>query len=116
MSEDKRSAHKHESPEDIAEILSVVSDKVPGLIKGIVSAVFSEEAAQSMAKAAATYYKELKAGGFPDELALKMTQEYVSVFTKIGDVIKATRESHHGDNDELRQAVKDKIQRELNKD
>ena len=95
MSEEKR--HKHESPEDIAEILSVVSDKVPGLIKGLVSAVFSEESARSMAKAAATYYKELKAGGFPDDLALKMTQDYVGVFTKIGEVIKAARESRGSD-------------------
>jgi hypothetical protein len=95
MSEEKK--HKPESPEDIAEILSVVSDKVPALIKGLVSAVFSEESARSMAKAAATYYKELKAGGFPDDLALKMTQDYVGVFTKIGEVIKAARESREAD-------------------
>ena len=95
MSEEK--SHKHESPEDIAEILSVVSDKVPSLIKGLVGAVFSEESARNMAKAAATYYKELKAGGFPDDLALKMTQDYVGLFTKIGDVIKAARESKGGE-------------------
>jgi len=95
MSEEKR--HKHQSPEDIAEIISVVSDKVPSLIKGLVGAVFSEESARNMAKAAATYYKELKAGGFPDDVALKMTQDYVGVFTKIGDVVKAARESRGGD-------------------
>jgi len=91
MSEEKRI--KHDRPEDVAEILSVVSDKVPTLIKGLVGAVFSEESARNMAKAAAAYYKELKAGGFPDDLALKMTQDYVGAFTKIGDVIKAARES-----------------------
>jgi hypothetical protein len=92
MSEERR--HRHESPEDIAEILAVVSDKVPALIKGLVNTVFSEESARSMAKAAAAYYKELKAGGFPDDLALKMTQDYVGVFTKIGEVIKAARKSN----------------------
>jgi hypothetical protein len=112
MNGEKR--HGHESPEEIAEILSVVSDKVPGLIKGLVRAVFSEETARDMAKAAATYYKELKAGGFPDDLALHMTQEYVSVFTKIGDVIKAARESEH--DDDLKRVVKEKIKRELEKD
>jgi hypothetical protein len=112
MSEEKR--HRHESPEEIAEILSVVSDKVPGLIKGLVSAVFSEESARNMAKAAATYYKELKAGGFPDDLALRMTQDYVSVFTKIGDVVKAARESGH--DEDISKAVKEKIKRELEKD
>lgn len=95
MSEEKR--HKHENPEDIAEILSVVSDKVPALIKGLVSAVFSEESARSMAKAAAAYYKELKDGGLPDDVALKMTQDYVGVFTKIGEVIKTARESRQSD-------------------
>jgi len=111
---DDEKRHRHESPEEIAEILSVVSDKVPGLIKGLVSAVFSEETARDMAKAAATYYKELKAGGFPDDLALHMTQEYVSVFTKIGDVVKAARESGH--DDDLHKAVKEKIKRELEKE
>jgi len=112
MDDEKR--HRHDSPEEVAEILSVVSDKVPGLIKGLISAVFSEDAARNMAKAAATYYKELKAGGLPDDLALRMTQEYVSVFTKIGDVIKVARESEH--DDELHEAVKQKIKRELKKD
>ncbi len=92
MIEEKSKERKHD-PEDVAEILSVVSEKVPGLIKGLMGAVFSEESARSMAKAAATYYKELKAGGFPDDLALKMTQDYVSVFTKIGDVVKAARQA-----------------------
>jgi len=112
MTDEKK--HRHESPEEIGEILSVVSDKVPGLIKGLVSAVFSEESARDMAKAAATYYKELKAGGFPDDLALRMTQDYVSVFTKIGDVIKAARESES--NEDVRKAVNEKIRRELEKD
>jgi hypothetical protein len=93
MSEEKRMGRKHERPEDIAEILSVVSDKVPGLIKGLVGAVFSEDSARNMAKAAAVYYKELKEGGIPDDVAMKMTQDYVSIFTKIGDVIKTARES-----------------------
>jgi len=91
MTDEKR--HKHESPEEIAEILSVVSDKVPGLIKGLVGAVFSEESARNMAKAAATYYKELKTGGLPDDVALRMTQEYVSIFSKIGDVVREARKS-----------------------
>jgi len=95
MTDEKR--HKHESPEEIAEILSVVSDKVPGLIKGLVGAVFSEESARNMAKAAATYYKELKAGGLPDDVALRMTQEYVSIFSKIGDVVREARKSEHGE-------------------
>jgi hypothetical protein len=112
MSEGKR--HRPESPEDIAEILSVVSDKVPALIKGLVGAVFSEESARNMAKAAATYYKELKAGGLPDDLALKMTQDYVSVFSKIGDVVKSARNIHEGQ--ELKQSIKESISEKMRRE
>jgi len=112
MKDEKK--HRHESPEEVAEILSVVSDKVPGLIKGLVSAVFSEESARNMAKAAATYYTELKAGGLPEDVALRMTQEYVSIFTKIGDVVKEARKFEHGE--EFEKTLKEKIKRELEKE
>ena len=85
------------SPKDVAAILSVVSDKVPALIKELVGAVFSEESARSIAKAATTYYKELKDGGLPDDLALKMTESYIGTFTKIGKVINAARYSREDD-------------------
>ena len=97
MEVDEGKKHRHESPEEVAEILSVVSDKVPGLIKGLVGAVFSEDTARSMAKAAATYYSELKAGGLPDDVALRMTQDYVGVFSKIGDVIRQARKHESGE-------------------
>jgi len=112
MDDDKR--HRHDSPEEVAEILSVVSDKIPGLIKGLINAVFSEDSARGMAKAAATYYNELKAGGLPDEVALRMTQDYVSLFTKIGEVVRDARKYEHGE--EFEKTLKDRIKRELEKD
>jgi hypothetical protein len=112
MSETRK--HRHESPEEIAEILSAVSDKVPNLIKGLVNAVFSEDSARNMGKAAATYYKELKAGGLPEDVALRMTEDYVSVFSKLGDVVKQARKFE--DSDEFEHKLKEKIKRELEKD
>lgn len=112
MTDEKK--HRHESPEEVAEILSVVSDKVPGLIKGLVNAVYSEDSARGMAKAAAAYYTELKAGGIPDDVALRMTQDYVSVFSKIGDIVKQAQ--HTGDSEEIEKAVKERIKRELEKE
>ncbi len=65
--------HKHEKmePENIKEILSVVSSELPAMIKSILSSVFSEEAGRNMGKAAAAYYKELKDGGLPEQLPLR---------------------------------------------
>lgn len=82
--------------DEVREILSVVSDKVPALIKGLVSSVFSEDAAKGMGKAAATYYQELKAGGLPDAVAVQMTKEYVGTFSRISEIFKsASRETSH---------------------
>ena len=77
-----------EEAEEIKQILGVVSTEVPGLIKSIIASVFSEEAGKSMGKAAAAFYKELKDGGMPDDVAVKMTEDYISVFTSLGDVLK----------------------------
>jgi DNA gyrase/topoisomerase IV subunit A len=87
MSEEKRKK-KEEDVDQLKEVLGVVSKEVPGLIKGIIGSVFSEEAGRDMGKAAAAFYKQLKDAGMPEETAVKMTENYVSVFTSLGDVMK----------------------------
>jgi len=73
---------------EVKEILGVVSTEVPGLIKSIIASVFSEDAGRSMGKAAAAFYKELKDSGMPDNVAVKMTEDYIGVFTSLGDILK----------------------------
>ena len=75
-------------PENIRELLGVVSTEVPAMLKSIVATVFSEEAGRNMGKAAAAYYKELKAGGLPEDVAVKLTQEYMQTFTSLGSLIR----------------------------
>ena len=86
---EKRERKKEMSDaEEIKEILGAVSEGIPALIKGVIASVFSEEAGKSMGKAAAAFYKELKESGMPDEVAVKMTENYISVFTSLGDLMK----------------------------
>jgi hypothetical protein len=80
--------HERQSPENIKEILGVVSAEVPSLIKNILGSVFSEEAGRTMGKAAATYYKELKNGGLPEPVAVKLTEDYMRTFTSLGDMLR----------------------------
>jgi hypothetical protein len=87
MSHEERKDKKMD-PENVKEILSVVSTEIPAMIKSIVNSVFSEEAGRNMGKAAAAYYKELKAGGLPEEVAVKLTQEYMQTFTNFGAMFK----------------------------
>jgi len=110
-----------EDADEVREILSVVSEKVPALIKGLMSSVFSADSAKDMGKAAATYYSELKAGGIPDDVAVQMTKEYIGTFSKISDFIKTASRGHGGRDDEdmgsigreINVAVKKKLRKEL---
>ncbi len=86
--EKKREKSPKEEAEEVKEILSAVSTEVPALIKSILASVFSEEAGRNMGKAAAAFYKELKDSGMPDDVALKMTEDYMSTFTSLGNVFR----------------------------
>ena len=79
--------------EEVKEILSVVSTQVPTLIKSILASVFSEEAGRSMGKAAGAYYKELKDSGIPEQVAVKMTEDYMRTFTSLGEMLKSVGKS-----------------------
>ncbi len=111
--------HKHEKmePENIKEILGVVSSEVPALIKSVLSSVFSEEAGRNMGKAAAAYYKELKDGGLPEQVAVKMTEEYMRTFTSLGDMLRGAGKDRwsHDEGDEVGRQIKENISRGLQK-
>ncbi|MCW4012184.1 MAG: hypothetical protein NWF07_04235 [Candidatus Bathyarchaeota archaeon] len=86
-----------ESPEDIAYILDTVSDKVPAMIKGIIGAFFSPEAAKDMAKSVAEFRKTLIEGGIPEEEAMRMTREYMQTVTNWKGMMNEFKvgEHHH---------------------
>jgi hypothetical protein len=100
---------------EIKEILGVVSSEVPALIKGVLSSVFSEEAGRSMGKAAAAYYKELKNGGLPEQVAVKLTEDYMRTFTSIGDMLRSSGGGRHGEKaegdigDEIEKSIREKL-------
>ena len=112
MGEEKEK-RKKEDVEDLREVLSVVSKEVPALIRGIIAGVFSEEAGRDMGKAAAAFYKELKEAGMREQTAVKMTENYVSVFTSLGDIMKkvVSGEKMKGEEigKEIEKAVKEKM-------
>ena len=71
MSEEKREA------EEVREILDVVSDRIPALLKGLRDVMYSREAAENMADAVATFYKKLVEAGIPKEDARDMARGYM---------------------------------------
>jgi hypothetical protein len=103
--------HEKVDPENIKEILGVVSSEIPAMIKSILSSVFSEEAGRNMGKAAAAYYKELKDGGLPEPVAVKMTEEYMRTFTSLGDMLRSAGKGGwgHGEGDEIGRKIEKHI-------
>jgi hypothetical protein len=66
-----------EDARNVAEILDVVSEKIPTLLRGIKDAFLSEEAGRSFGKAGGAFYQELVAAGIPAKEAQEMTSDYV---------------------------------------
>ena len=92
MSERK---HDMPKPEEISGILAAVSKELPGLVKGILDAFFSPQAAADMGKAVATFYKNLKEGGIPEEQALSMTKDYLGTLTRWSETLKGMKIGKH---------------------
>jgi hypothetical protein len=107
--------HEKMEPENVKEILGVVSSEIPAMIKSILSSVFSEEAGRNMGKAAAAYYKELKDGGLPEQVAVKMTEDYMRTFTSLGNMLKNAGRGRWGqdEEDEIGRHIKENISRKL---
>jgi hypothetical protein len=117
VSEEKEKKKEKEGKEDVEElkeVLDVVSKEIPGLIKGIIGSIFSEEAGKDMGKAAAAFYKQLKDAGMPDETAVKMTENYVSVFTSLGDIMKmSVGGEKRGKEEDLGKEISEEVSRKI---
>ena len=91
--------NKHEGipdPEKIKEILDVVSEKVPGLLREFSDLLYSPKSAKQYAEAAAIFYKELKNAGMTDEQAFELTSQYLSTLN-LGKMMRNVGEHHHHD-------------------
>ena len=89
--------NKHEKmpePEKIKEILDVVGEKIPGLLKELSSLLYSPESAKQYAEAAATFYKELVKAGMKPEQAYELTKQYLSTLN-LGKMMGNIGEHHH---------------------
>jgi hypothetical protein len=117
MSENEEKHGKRDAQE-LKEILGAVSTEIPTLLKSILSSVFSEEAGKSMGKAAAAYYKELKNGGLPEPVAVKLTEDYMRTFTSMGDMLRGIGRAKHSEageemGEEIEKRIREKLKKKL---
>jgi hypothetical protein len=80
-------------PEKIKEILNVVSEKIPGLLKQLSELLYGPTSAKQYAEAAAIFFKELKAAGMTDAQAFELTKQYMSTLN-LGNMMGRMRRDH----------------------
>jgi len=83
-------------PEKIKEILDVVSEKIPGLLRELSGLLYSPQSAKQYAEAAAMFYKELIQAGMSPDQAYTLTSQYLSTLN-LGKMMSNVGEHHHHD-------------------
>lgn len=81
-------------PEKIKEILDIVSEKIPGMLKELSELLYSPKSAKQYAEAAATFYNELKNAGMSNEQAFELTSMYMSTLN-LGKMMHKFGQSKH---------------------
>ena len=112
--------HSHGSdqmpePEKIKEILNVVSDRVPELLKKLSDVLYGPDQAKKFGKAAAVFYNELKDTGMSKAEIFDLTRQYMATLN-LGNVMggMAGKSKHHKDFDEeVGDHVRKRVKKEL---
>lgn len=78
----------------LKKTLGVVTDHVPGLIKGIIDGIYSSEESKKLAENTANFYNKLIESGMDEDKAFQLTKE----FMKSRDVRNIVREALGKDN------------------
>ena len=82
------------SPEDIKEILEVVTEKVPELLEALSDILYSKENAVKYGEAVATFYKTLVDAGMETDQAFELTEKYMSSLSPMSAIGGAINRGH----------------------
>ncbi|MCK4457282.1 MAG: hypothetical protein KAW39_06040 [Thermoplasmata archaeon] len=69
---------------EVAEILEVVSEKIPALLNSLTDVLYGKDQAMKYAQAVAGFYKALKESGMTDDQAFALTETYMSNLNLVG--------------------------------
>lgn len=84
-------------PEKIKEILDVVADRVPDLLKKLSEVLYGADQAKTFGKAVAIFYNELKDTGMTKDQIFELTRAYMSTLNlgeMVGKVAKSGGRQH----------------------
>jgi chromosome segregation ATPase len=88
-----------EGIEGIREMLDVVSDRIPHLLRGIQESVYSPEQLKATAEAFASFYKTLVDSGMPAHVAAELTRQHFDNLQAQMEMQMRSRKSKRGGGD-----------------
>jgi hypothetical protein len=80
-------------PEKIKDILVVVSDRVPELLRKLSDVLYGPDQAKKFGKAAAIFYEELKDTGMTEKEIFELTRDYMATLN-LGNVFSGFAKDH----------------------
>ena len=102
-------------PQKIKEILNVVSDRVPELLKKLSDVLYGTDQAKKFGRAAAVFYNELKDTGMSKSEIFELTRQYMGTLN-LGNVMSNMAGKHSAGKDfdeEVGKHVRVRIKKEL---
>ncbi|NLL41846.1 MAG: hypothetical protein GX251_00735 [Firmicutes bacterium] len=69
--------------QEIGELMDMMSEKLPGMIRELSDILYSPEGAANMSKAVATFYNNLVEAGMDKADAMSLTREYMSTLNAL---------------------------------
>jgi hypothetical protein len=109
MSGDEDKGEHRTNAEDVKEILTVVSERVPALLNSLTDVLYGKSSAEKYGLAVSNFYATLKKSGMTDDQAFRLTEQYMSSLN-LGQIIaKAVggERGHHGEHGEYRDEGED---------
>ncbi len=87
--------------EGVREMLDVVSDRLPHLLRGIHETVYAPDRLEATAASYAAFYKKLTESGVPDALAAQITQRHFETLDRQTQAEMGARRGRHGPSEDL---------------
>ena len=88
MGEEREEKEREESEASmVAEVLSVLHEHIPALVRDLLNVLISEDAGRRLGEAVGAFYKELKEAGMSPEDAVRMAREYMDSLVKLGRLL-----------------------------
>jgi hypothetical protein len=87
--ESKKKSSSKEDPEEIKEILGIVSNEVPQLITNIFKAIYDPSIAENYGKGIGALYRELKEQGLPDDIIDGIVKNFAKSFDIVGQAMQS---------------------------